>query len=195
MKIPSINLEIDSKEILKKPYQRYMNTGGIGEKIFEEYCRKNKINFTKPVFLMWAVYFDYLIKKHGELTKRNQNKFKKWNCGKLLILLSEREIQFLTEEFIVKSKLNFEIVGFPDYVIWKKRKLTLVEIKTGYSTLSDIQIKVFSNLKNYFDVRLCHIEFKIKVKKLDLSDIKIRGLNESFDKSPYIKYKVKHMKK
>ena len=91
MKEDHIPLDIDGNQFLKRPFGRYISSGGIGEKVFEEYCKQNNIYFVKALFLMWAVYFDYLKKIYGKLTKTNENKSKKWNCKKTLSFLSEKQ--------------------------------------------------------------------------------------------------------
>lgn len=174
----SFKLEVNHP-ILRPPYARYLSSGGIGEKIFEEFCNQNRLQFTKPLNLMWGVYLNHLKGKYGKLTYVNLKKSEKFGCEKILSNLSEEQITFLTENFVINSKSNFDFIGFPDYVVWDNDKnIVLVEIKSrGGLGLSKKQIEIHKKLEKHFKILVCWVNFTATIQKLLINNVGVSFFN------------------
>lgn len=168
------SLEIENSKFLKKPFGRYLNSGSIGEKIFEEYCKRNDINFIRPLALMWSIYGIFLEEENAYFTHQQKNRVRKYGSEEIMKLLSKKQINFLKTEFVKKSVSNFEITGMPDYVIWKDNNVAMIEIKTRTSFLSKKQEEIIEKLKKHFEVRVYNINFDVKVEKLSVNNIQIK---------------------
>lgn len=95
--LKNTSIRITGNLIIEPPHARYLSSGGIGEKIFEVYCKNNGLNFSKPFFLMWAVYLNYCKTTYGKLKFGGDKKFKEYNCAELLSLLNQNQLEFLTK--------------------------------------------------------------------------------------------------
>lgn len=169
-----IPFKVQNSTFLKKhhsEFNKFLQTGVIGEKIFEEYCKKNNYNFIRPLYLMWSIYGYYTEKKYKMIPHHTKTAVKKYGCSEAYNLLSLKQKRILIREFIENQESNFSITGFPDYIIWKDNKLSLVEIKTGTGFLSKIQEEKIKKLKECFEVKLYIIRFEAEIKNIELKNI------------------------
>jgi len=164
-----------NKKLIEKPYSRYIKIGGIGEKIFYDYYMKKGWNITKAETFVYKLIL-YERKKAVEndyLYEYSKGHYRSLKVDKFISMFSKEQLKFLKEKGYLNPDYDTsKKTGLPDFFIWNDNGVFgFVEIKTGSSLLSDIQRKTISELKELFDVFICHIDFEVVVKDLDIKKI------------------------
>ncbi len=167
-------------------YDAYFNAGKIGERIFEQWCENEGLEFLRSTKFLCILSIYYLNTIYNNKKGMNSEFYKKFKGKQIMSMFTKDEIDFLSKKFLMPVKdynygkgepkivtYNFELNGFPDYVVWNKEiGVKFIEIKTtvkGHSSvLTKIQKKILKSLSKHFNVEICHIKSNHKIKiKID----------------------------
>ena len=179
---------IFNRNLLEKPYSKYISMGSLAEKLFLDYCQKNELQaigmgeFSYRLLLYGRHNAEKGKFRYNQLERSN---YKKKNIDQFMAMFGKEQIRFLEENHQhLYYEPNTKIIGLPDFFVWDNTgEFAFVEIKSGSSTLTTRQRNVMKKLIVLFPLYICHISCDITLKDLEINNIDfgIVSINREFE--------------